>query len=278
MAARAASDVGIEAVPAGTYQENNPYLLLQTSVTSVESQSEVITYLDWSRAGLQPEDLLRVKIVEVANFNTLYLHPDDSSSQYLGQSLARHHRKCSLFSLMQLMSSPSTRKLSWSCRGNARGNRQSSSPGKYGSLFSLFKLFLREGSLVVAQYSDQNNSEGWYRARILSWGDQDVVVNFLDYGTTSTISDGRKIRKIPPSFCHLPVLAIKLELPLERKEEEEIALTLMLEELYSEERNVMVRIANLGEEGTLRGHLVVEDTGEIVYRNLMKEGIIKSLL
>ena len=143
MAARAASDVGIEAVPAGTYQENNPYLLLQTSVTSVsslltgESQSEVITYLDWSRAGLQPEDLLRVKIVEVANFNTLYLHPDDSSSQYLGQSLARHHRKCSLFSLMQLMSSPSTRKLSWSCRRNARGNRQSSSPGKYGSLVSL---------------------------------------------------------------------------------------------------------------------------------------------
>ena len=74
---RAAYDVGIEAVPAGTYQEtNNPYLLLQSS--------EMINFLDWTRAGLQPGDLLRVKIVEVANSNTLYLHPDDSSSQYLG--------------------------------------------------------------------------------------------------------------------------------------------------------------------------------------------------
>ena len=87
-AERAASDVGIEAVPAGSYQETNPYLLLQSSTPSsllpVESQPERINYLDWSRAGLLPGHLLRVKIVEVVNFNTLYLHPDDSSSQYLG--------------------------------------------------------------------------------------------------------------------------------------------------------------------------------------------------
>ena len=132
--------------------------------------------------------------------------------------------------------------------------------------------------MVVAQYSDENNSEGWYRAQILTSGDQDVVVKFIDYGTTSTISDGRKIKKIPPGFVHLPVLAIKLELPLERLEDEEISLTLMLEELYTEERNVVVRISNFGDEGTLRGHLVVENTEEIVYKNLMKEGIVKSLL
>ena len=131
---------------------------------------------------------------------------------------------------------------------------------------------------MVAQYSDENNSQCWYRARIISCGDQGVVVKFLDYGNTTTISDGRKIKKIPDDFKHLPVLAIKLELPLERLEEEEIAVTLMLEELYTEERNVMVRISNFGEEGTLRGHLVVENTGEIVYSNLMKEGIIKPLL
>ena len=132
--------------------------------------------------------------------------------------------------------------------------------------------------MVVAQYSDENNSEGWYRAQILNSGDQDVVVKFIDYGTISTISDGRKIKKIPAGFAHLPVLAIKLELPLERLEDEEISLTLMLEELYTEERDVVVMISNFGDEGTLRGHLVVENTGEIVYRNLMKEGIVKSLL
>ena len=94
-AERAESDVGIEAVPAGSYQETNPYLLLQSSTPSsllpVESQPERINYLDWSRADLLPGHLLRVKIVEVANFNTLYLHPDDSSSQYLGWSKVQQH-------------------------------------------------------------------------------------------------------------------------------------------------------------------------------------------
>ena len=88
-AARAVSDVGIEAVPAGTYQETSPYILLQTQadpVLPVESQLEIISYLDWSKSGLQSQDLLKVKLVEVANFNILYLHPDDSSCPYLGWS------------------------------------------------------------------------------------------------------------------------------------------------------------------------------------------------
>ena len=74
-------------MPCGTYQEFNPYILLQTAATSdlpEEPQPETINYLDWSLAGLQSQDLLRVKLVEVENFNTLYLHPDDSSCQYLG--------------------------------------------------------------------------------------------------------------------------------------------------------------------------------------------------
>ena len=102
--------------------------------------------------------------------------------------------------------------------------------------------------MVMAQFSDENNSEAWYRAQILTSGEQEVVVKFIDYGTTSTISDGRKIKKIPAGYCHLPVLAIKLELPLERFEDEEISLTLMMEELYTEERNLMVRISSFGEE------------------------------
>ena len=122
-------------MPCGTYQEFNPYILLQTAATSdlpEEPQPETINYLDWSLAGLQSQDLLRVKLVEVENFNTLYLHPDDSSCQYLGWLRANRSRsvKCSLCSLLQPMSSLSTRKPSWSYRGNARLNLRSSSQGK----------------------------------------------------------------------------------------------------------------------------------------------------
>ena len=132
--------------------------------------------------------------------------------------------------------------------------------------------------MVVALYGDKDSSDAWYRAQIITSGDREVLVKFIDYGTTATISDGRKIKKIPAGWVNLPVLAIKLELPVERLEDEEISLTLMMEELFTEERNIMVRISSFGEEGTLRGHLVVENTGEIVYRNLMKEGIVKSLV
>ena len=94
-AIREESDVGIEAVPAGSYQETNPYLLLQASVSAllpVEPPPETINYLDWSQAGLESQDMLKVKLVEVATFNTLYLHPDDSSCQYLGRLLAHNSR------------------------------------------------------------------------------------------------------------------------------------------------------------------------------------------
>ena len=55
-AIRAKIDVGIEAVPAGSYQETNPYILLQshsqvTALLPVEPQPEMINYLDWSQAG-----------------------------------------------------------------------------------------------------------------------------------------------------------------------------------------------------------------------------------
>ena len=132
--------------------------------------------------------------------------------------------------------------------------------------------------MVVALYGDKDNSDAWYRAQIITSGDREVLVKFIDYGTTATISDGRKIKKIPASCVNLPVLAIKLELPVERLEDEEISLTLMLEELFTEERSIVVRISSVEEEGTLRGHLEVQNTGEMVYRNLIKEGIIKSLL
>ena len=89
-------DAGIEPVPFGTYQETNPYILLQSdselTVLPVEPQPEIINYLDWSKAGLEPQNLLKVKLVEVATFNTLYLHPADSSCQYLGRLLSHNSR------------------------------------------------------------------------------------------------------------------------------------------------------------------------------------------
>ena len=130
--------------------------------------------------------------------------------------------------------------------------------------------------MVAAHYRDDNNCQGWYRARIRSFDDTEAVVYFIDYGTIVTISDAMKIKEIPAEFASLPVLAIKLELALESLEEEEdIASSLMMEEIYTEQRDVVVRILSLGEAGTLRGQLEVEETGEIVYRNLVREGVIQ---
>ena len=82
---------GIEAVPAGTYQETNPYVLIQSSSSPSLSPSErvdSINHLDWAETGLQPGDRLRVRVVDVENFNTVFLHPADPSCPYLGESVS----------------------------------------------------------------------------------------------------------------------------------------------------------------------------------------------
>ena len=48
-----------------------------------------------------------------------------------------------------------------------------------------------------------------------------------------------------------------------------------MEELNTEERDVVVRISSLGEEGSVKGNLEVQETGEFVYKNLLKEGVIQ---
>ena len=78
---------GLEVVPAGTYKERNPYLLLQEIPGGEEETEEPgrnLTFPEWSKSGLQPGDRLRVKIVEIKNFRTVFLHPNDPSCQYLG--------------------------------------------------------------------------------------------------------------------------------------------------------------------------------------------------
>ena len=135
---------------------------------------------------------------------------------------------------------------------------------------------LREGLLVAVKYQDQEQGRSdWYRARIVTYDDTQVTVHFIDYGTTSKISDSLKIKEISGEFARLPVQAIKLSLLVRSLEEEDITESLMLEELYSEERSLVVRISSLGAGGTVEGHLEVEQTGEIVYRSLLREGLLQ---
>ena len=135
---------------------------------------------------------------------------------------------------------------------------------------------LREGLLVAVKYQDQEQGRSdWYRARIVTYDDTQVTVHFIDYGTTSKISDSLKIKEISGEFARLPVQAIKLSLLVSSHEEEDITESLMLEELYSEERSLVVRISSLGAAGTVEGHLEVEQTGEIVYRSLLREGLLQ---
>ena len=49
-----------------------------------EEPGRDLTFPEWSKSGLQPGDRLKVKIVEIKNFRSVFLHPDDPSCQYLG--------------------------------------------------------------------------------------------------------------------------------------------------------------------------------------------------
>ena len=129
---------------------------------------------------------------------------------------------------------------------------------------------------MAVKYQDQEQGRSdWYRARIVTYDDTQVTVHFIDYGTTSKISDSLKIKEISGEFARLPVQAIKLSLLVSSLEEEDVTESLMLEELYSEERSLVVRISSLGAGGTVEGHLEVEQTGEIVYRSLLREGLLQ---
>ena len=69
-------------VPARTYRERNPFLLL----TNSPAQSDIqISYLDWARSELSPGDLVRVNIVDVISFNTVFINLTDPPCEYLGE-------------------------------------------------------------------------------------------------------------------------------------------------------------------------------------------------
>ena len=130
--------------------------------------------------------------------------------------------------------------------------------------------------LVSALFRDVNNGVGWYRAVIRDIQDSKIKVYFIDFGTTTILEDSRHIKGLSDEFARVPVVGIKVILPLENLEDEDITLSLMQEEIYSNECGVVLRISSLEEGGTMKGHLELAETGELLYQNIIKEGIVKS--
>ena len=129
---------------------------------------------------------------------------------------------------------------------------------------------------MSALFRDVNNGVGWYRAVIRDIQDSKIKVYFIDFGTTTTLEDSRHIKGLSDEFARVPVVGMKVILPLENLEDEDITLSLMQEEIYSNECGVVLRISSLEEGGTMKGHLELAETGEVLYQNIIKEGIVKS--
>lgn len=130
--------------------------------------------------------------------------------------------------------------------------------------------------LVAARFRDDNNCVDWYRAIIRDVTDK-IEVFFIDFGTTTILEDTRDILELSEKFARVPVVAIKVILPLENLEDEDITLALMQEEIYSNECEVELRISSLEDGGTVRGHLEVAGTGKVLYHNIVKERIVKMM-
>ena len=80
---------GSEAVPFGSYKEDNFYVLICDKSREEENicfqVNKSLKYIEWSQTGLGPGDIMRVEIVEYGDYRTVYLHCADPGQKYLSQ-------------------------------------------------------------------------------------------------------------------------------------------------------------------------------------------------
>ena len=231
---------GIQAVPSGTYPEKNFYLLLQDNCDEVKVENQTLNYIDWASSGLKICDLLTIEVVEVVDSKTVFLHPAKNCNEYLVK----------LFNDFEQTQDD----VQFECGNNP-------------------PVFQPTTGLLVCG----NFEGGWYRAIVTNYTEDDINLDFIDYGNKIRITDSLKVKQIPERFISLPVMAIRLQLDLECLEEEDIVHTLLLEYVSTCSQTIGVKISSFRENGQLTGHLVDCSTGKYVYQGLVEEKIIKLL-
>ena len=83
------------------------------------------------------------------------------------------------------------------------------------------------------------------------------------------------IRELNDEWRALPGLAIPLQLAVEAVEADiDILTSLMIECLWTWEEDLWVRVNQVEEGGRLIGHLVNKETGDVLYKGLVREGVI----
>ena len=166
----------VEAVPFGSYKENNFYALIQEKrEDDICYKVDQLNYLDWSKTTLAPGDVMKVEIVGYGDYRTVFLHCADPDQEYLCQALDDHDN---IFEDIQ---------------------------AECDDMPPVFQPSV--GMLVCAK------TEGsWYRAVVTGYTDRDITVMFIDWGNTAIIRDSLKVKEIPEYFTNIPGLAIKLEL------------------------------------------------------------------
>ena len=120
--------------------------------------------------------------------------------------------------------------------------------------------------------------EGWYRAVIEKCTDTAVFVTYVDYGTKDWLEDSMLIKEMPEEWGELPALAISLQLDIEHVETDlDILTSLVMESLWTcDEDDLWMKVKHKEEEGGgLKGHLLNSVAGNIVYKGLAREGVLK---
>ena len=236
---RESLDWGVKEVPAGYYKEKNPYLLLCPQSGPVQHIS-TIPSIEWDQVRLVEGQLLQVKLVDMDSYNCLYVHPTGTEGDYLANVTAQHIQLAVKAQALCELSPP--------------------------------VLQPRPGLPVAVRWG----VDGWYRAVIRECTDTAVFVNYVDYGTSDWVEDSMMVREMDEEWRALPALAIPLQLALEAVETDlDILTSLVMECLWTWEEDLWLRVDLVEEGGSLRGHLVNKETGDVLYRGLIREGVIK---
>eukprot|EP00092_Neocalanus_flemingeri_P018228 GFUD01019728.1.p1 GENE.GFUD01019728.1~~GFUD01019728.1.p1 ORF type:complete len:707 (-),score=233.78 GFUD01019728.1:80-2200(-) len=234
---------GVKEKPAGHYKAKNPYLLLCPQRYPVQQeQISVIPNMDWHQVWLMEGQRLQVRLVDIESYNCVYLQPAASQPQCedLARLTAKHTQLAALAQAQCEVNPP------------------------------VFQP--RPGLPVAVRWG----VEGWFRAVILECTDTAVFVKYVDYGTSDWVEDSMMIKEMPAEWGALAALAIPLQLSVEAVETDlDILTSLMMECLWTCEEDMWVRFDRMEEGGRLQGHLVNQVTGDLLYKGLLREGVIE---
>jgi len=228
-------------VPPGHYIEKNPFMLLSPHYCPDNSKHKVIIpSIDWEKAEVWKGQKLQVELPDdnIYTYNKVHLVPVAPSNNYLS-TLATQHQ-C-LFTSMQAV-----------CESNPP------------------VLQPRLRLPVAAKWGE----DGWYRAVVDGFNEKAILVEFVDYGTRSWVSDSMNVRELPEEWMNLPAIAVPVHLEIQAVENDDIVASVIKECLLTWENDMWLKVTRIDDRGKVWGHLV-DKYEEYVYKLLVKEGVIK---